>query len=51
MLPLLLDKVTTCPATEIPARININTAPQAVLATLPGLQDADVQTILTTPQP
>jgi type II secretory pathway component PulK len=33
--------------TEIPARININTAPSAVLATLPGLQPSDVQTILS----
>lgn len=46
MLPQLLDMVTTTRNTEIPARININTAPQAVLAALPGLTDADVQNIL-----
>ena len=48
LLPLLLDKCTTQKATELPARVNVNTAPQAVLAALPGLQDADVETILNT---
>jgi type II secretory pathway component PulK len=43
---LLLDSVTTSQASELPARVNVNTAPQAVLAALPGLQDADVQAIL-----
>src|SRR5207253_1840692 len=33
---------------EMPARINVNTAPQAVLLALPGLSDADVQMILDT---
>src|SRR5262249_44556943 len=46
LLPTLLDKLTTSRDTEIPARVNVNTAPQAVLATLPGLSDADVQNIL-----
>jgi len=46
LLPLLLDTVTTVRDTEIPGRINVNTAPQAVLAALPGLTDADVTTIL-----
>jgi type II secretory pathway component PulK len=51
-LPVLLDKCTTRKDAEIPARVNVNTAPQAVLAALPGLQDTDVQTILNTrPQP
>lgn len=48
LLPLLLDKCTTQKATELPARVNVNTAPQAVLAALPGLQDTDVETILNT---
>lgn len=47
LLPLLLDKITTVRDTEIPGRINVNTAPQAVLAALPGLTDADVTTILS----
>jgi type II secretory pathway component PulK len=50
-LPVLLDKVTTSPASERPARININSAPRAVLACLPSagsgpLTDADVQNII-----
>lgn len=45
-LPILLDKVTTKQQTEIPARVNINTASRAVLAALPNLEDADVQAIL-----
>src|SRR5581483_11287182 len=47
LLPLLLDKLTTVRDSELPARVNINTAPEAVLAALPGLSDVDVQTILT----
>jgi type II secretory pathway component PulK len=45
-LPVLLDKVTTVQGSVIPARINVNTAPRAVLACLPGLTDADVQNII-----
>jgi type II secretory pathway component PulK len=45
-LPLLLDKVTTTNGPELPARVNVNTAPSAVLAALPGLSEADVQAIL-----
>jgi type II secretory pathway component PulK len=45
-LPLLLDEVTTVRGIELPARINVNTAPQAVLSLLPGLSDSDVQSIL-----
>jgi len=51
-LPLLLDKTTTRTDAELPARVNLLTAPQAVLATLPNLQDTDVQTIIDRrPQP
>jgi len=47
LLPKLLDKLTTTdPNQDLPARINVNTAPQVVLAALPGLADADVQSIL-----
>ncbi len=48
LLPLLYDKVSTRNDAEIPARININTASKAVLTTLPGLDENDVQTILDT---
>jgi type II secretory pathway component PulK len=47
LLPVLLDETTTSSKAELPARININTASQIVLATLPGLTDTDVQAILT----
>jgi hypothetical protein len=46
LLPILLDKVTTSRDPELPARVNVNTAPRSVLAALPGLTDADVQSIL-----
>jgi type II secretory pathway component PulK len=47
LLPLLLDQTTTVKSTEIPARVNVNTAPSAVLQALPGgLSDADIQNIL-----
>lgn len=46
LLPLLLDKTTTTNQADLPARINVNTAPRAVLQSLPGLQDSDIQAIL-----
>jgi DNA uptake protein ComE-like DNA-binding protein len=46
LLPLLLDLTTTINQSDLPARININTAPRAVLESLPGFQDADIQAIL-----
>jgi type II secretory pathway component PulK len=46
LLPLLLDECTTSQSTELPARVNVNTAPRSVLATLPGVTDADVQAIM-----
>jgi type II secretory pathway component PulK len=45
LLPLVLDKLTTQKATELPARVNVLTAPAKVLATLPGITDTDVQAI------
>jgi type II secretory pathway component PulK len=39
LLPLLIDTATTNPNLELPARINLNTAPAAVLAALPGLRN------------
>jgi hypothetical protein len=52
-LPVLLDETTTTQDTELPARINVNTAQQPVLLALEalGLQDADVQNILTNQPP
>src|SRR5262249_21171172 len=43
-LPLLLDKLTTTRDQDLPARVNVNTAPQAVLKALPGLTESDVDT-------
>ena len=45
-LPMMLDQLTTQGLSEIPARLNINTASQTILAALPGLSPADVQTIV-----
>jgi hypothetical protein len=45
LLPKVLDSLTTVRNGELPARVNIRTAPQAVLAALPGLEDS-VQAIL-----
>jgi hypothetical protein len=47
LLPQVVDQLTTVRGPEIPARINVNTAPVAVLSTLPGLQPSDVQNILS----
>lgn len=46
LLPVMLDKLTTVRDTELPARINVNTASRAVLLTLPGLTETDVAAIL-----
>jgi hypothetical protein len=46
-LPALLQECTTVDQAEIPARININTAPEAVLEALPVLQPSDVQAIIS----
>ncbi len=46
-LPILFDKTTTSRETDIPARININTAPEGVLYALPELTANEVQAILT----
>jgi type II secretory pathway component PulK len=45
LLPILLDKCTTRKETEIPPRLNVNTASLAALATLPGLTETDVEAI------
>jgi type II secretory pathway component PulK len=50
LLPILFDKMTTKNSPEFPARVNVNTAPRAVLSamlpTFAGLTDTDVQTII-----
>lgn len=45
-LPMLLDKTTTSNKVEMAARININTAPDAVLLALPVLTDQQAQDVL-----
>ena len=45
LLPPLVDKTTTQRDMELPARINVLTASRSVLTTLPGLTEADVQSI------
>jgi type II secretory pathway component PulK len=46
LLGKMLDKTTTQNGTELPAKVNINTAPKEVLMTLPGLTEADVDAIV-----
>jgi type II secretory pathway component PulK len=52
LLPVLFDSCTTSQKSDLTPRINVNTAPQTVLTALTqvvtDLQDADVQTIITT---
>ncbi len=47
LLPLVLDETTTTLNADLPPRINVNTASQTVLETLPGLDDSDIQNIMT----
>ncbi|HEV3082767.1 MAG TPA: hypothetical protein VGY66_23485 [Gemmataceae bacterium] len=47
LLPEVLDKLTTVNGGEMPARVNVLTAPRAVLAAMPGLAESDVQNILS----
>jgi hypothetical protein len=47
LLPLLLDKTTTTNGGEVIPRLNVNTAPQEVLTSLPGVSDTDVQNALS----
>ena len=50
LLPLLLDKATTKEAVELVPRVNVMTAPREVIAGLPGLEDADVDAIMSARQ-
>lgn len=47
LLGKLLDKTTTQQGTELPARVNVNTAPREVLLALPGIVEADVDAIIS----
>ena len=47
LLPKLFQAATIFQESDLPARINVNSAPQAVLAALPDLTDSDVQTIMS----
>lgn len=47
MLPALFETATVFGETEMPARVNVNTAPREVLAALPDLTPAEVEAILT----
>jgi type II secretory pathway component PulK len=46
LLGKLLDKTTTQNGVELPAKVNINTAPREVLLALPGLTETYVDAIL-----
>jgi len=47
ILPVLLDKVCTKEAVELLPRLNVNTAEREVLLGLPGLEESDVDNIIT----
>ncbi len=47
LLPQLLDKTTTSKDKDIFGRIDVNTAPRAVLLGLPGLTEANVDKLLS----
>lgn len=47
LLPMLFLSAALNEDAEIPARINVNTAPREVLAAIDAFTDADVQTILS----
>jgi len=46
-LPKLLDRVSVNPAPIIPGRININQAPRAILLGIPGLDEQQVEQIIS----
>jgi DNA uptake protein ComE-like DNA-binding protein/type II secretory pathway pseudopilin PulG len=46
LLPTLLDQCTTTSQAQIPARVNVLTAPQAVLMSLPGMDANTLQAII-----
>jgi type II secretory pathway component PulK len=46
LLPLLLDLVTATTDTDLPGKVNLNTAPEAVIRALPNLSETDIESIL-----
>jgi len=46
LLPKLLDKVTATTDTDLPGKVNLNTAPEAVIRALPDLSETDIESIL-----
>ncbi len=46
LLPKLLDKVTATTDTDLPGKVNLNTAPEAVIRALPNLSETDIESIL-----
>src|SRR5207248_4507747 len=48
LLPKVFGLTTVIQGNEIPARINVTTAPVEVLNTIPELSDDNIQTILST---
>ncbi len=47
MLALLFDKVTTQANADLPARVNVNTAPREVMLSLPGMTPEGVEDIIS----
>lgn len=47
LLPKLFAGATTKKERELPARINVNTAPREVLLAIPNLSEADAETLLS----
>jgi DNA uptake protein ComE-like DNA-binding protein len=47
LMPKLFAKASLVEETEIPGRVNVNTAPREVLMALPSLNEGDVQNILS----
>ncbi len=43
----LADQLTTSDATTLPGLVSVNTAPKAVLLCLPGLEESDVENLLS----
>ena len=48
LLPKILGLATLTDDPELPARVNINTAPREVLMCIPGLEETDVEKIIAT---
>lgn len=46
LLEKLLDHCSTTSSLELPAKVNVNTAPREVLLALPGMTDADADLII-----